>query len=375
MLCEALKTAIKPLEDVPEDAKDWHPRSNGLVLDLVHPSLYPLVYGRSMVHWRFATRGEAVMFAIRTYYSDAYEALHMPGFRSKSSWTTLPKNAKSWSADHLLHWLTETRVEDVVDELWVAKAQIALQSMNKGYFKKILPALEQHAQYRGLQVAQPPTGTDTTSARFAWLPTDFLVGASGVKALGYINNIPASDAALVSAVESIVGAFVPLFERVLTDLLPENRIPLRVPDEYEREETDKPKRENYETLEAYDAAYDDWYENGRPIVFPVPGEYAGTLQHRSKEFSLRGRKIQVIVKLANIILVRPERGCACSYTDAYSPQTPETPNYPGGSWHVEGMSNEKIVASGIYYYDEEFVRCHFLVIALMSTTGTLGRAD
>jgi hypothetical protein len=47
---------------------------------------------------------------------------------------------------------------------------------------------------------------------------------------------------------------------------------------------------------------------------------------------LRGRKLQVIVKLANIVL------------------TPEKPTYPGGSWHVEGMKNEHIVASGIYYY-------------------------
>lgn len=35
------------LEDVPEDEKDWHPGSDGRVLDLVHPSLYPVVYGRT----------------------------------------------------------------------------------------------------------------------------------------------------------------------------------------------------------------------------------------------------------------------------------------------------------------------------------------
>jgi hypothetical protein len=31
---------------------------------------------------------------------------------------------------------------------------------------------------------------------------------------------------------------------------------------------------------------------------------------------------------------------------------PENLTYPGGTWHVEGMKNEAIVASGIYYYDE-----------------------
>ena len=46
---EALREAVKVLEDVTESEKDWHPGSHGLVLDLVHPSLFPLVYERSRV--------------------------------------------------------------------------------------------------------------------------------------------------------------------------------------------------------------------------------------------------------------------------------------------------------------------------------------
>lgn len=49
--------------------------------------------------------------------------------------------------------------------------------------------------------------------------------------------------------------------------------------------------------------------------------------------TLQGKKLQVIVKIAEIIL------------------TPESPDYKGGSWHVEGMKNESIVATGIYYLD------------------------
>ncbi|RVD89466.1 uncharacterized protein DFL_000473 [Arthrobotrys flagrans] len=41
--------AIKVLEDVPESQKDWHPGSDDQVLDLVHPSLFPLVYGKSRI--------------------------------------------------------------------------------------------------------------------------------------------------------------------------------------------------------------------------------------------------------------------------------------------------------------------------------------
>jgi len=45
----------------------------------------------------------------------------------------------------------------------------------------------------------------------------------------------------------------------------------------------------------------------------------------------------VIVKLAGIEL------------------TPQQPRYPGGHWHIEGLINEHIVATAIYYYDVENV--------------------
>jgi Protein of unknown function (DUF4246) len=48
-LRDALRTAVAPLEDVPEVYRDWHPGSNEMVLDLVHPSLFPVVYGRTRI--------------------------------------------------------------------------------------------------------------------------------------------------------------------------------------------------------------------------------------------------------------------------------------------------------------------------------------
>jgi hypothetical protein len=44
-----LQAAVSQLEDVPDRHKDWHPGSNGKILNLVHPSLFPLVYGRTRV--------------------------------------------------------------------------------------------------------------------------------------------------------------------------------------------------------------------------------------------------------------------------------------------------------------------------------------
>ncbi|KAF2811177.1 uncharacterized protein BDZ99DRAFT_508479 [Mytilinidion resinicola] len=48
-LRETLRASIRPLEDVPERRKDWHSHSDDMVLDLLHPSLFPLIYGRSRV--------------------------------------------------------------------------------------------------------------------------------------------------------------------------------------------------------------------------------------------------------------------------------------------------------------------------------------
>jgi hypothetical protein len=48
-LREELKGAVNALEDVPEFQKDWHPASDGKVLDLVHPSLFPAIYGRTRI--------------------------------------------------------------------------------------------------------------------------------------------------------------------------------------------------------------------------------------------------------------------------------------------------------------------------------------
>ena len=46
---KSLKAAVSVLEDIPEALKDYHPSSDEKVLNIVHPSLFPLVYGRSRI--------------------------------------------------------------------------------------------------------------------------------------------------------------------------------------------------------------------------------------------------------------------------------------------------------------------------------------
>jgi hypothetical protein len=48
-LREALSKAFQRLQVSQADSPDWHPGSNDMVQDLVHPSMYPLVYGQTRV--------------------------------------------------------------------------------------------------------------------------------------------------------------------------------------------------------------------------------------------------------------------------------------------------------------------------------------
>ncbi|KAK5665546.1 hypothetical protein QVD99_007892 [Batrachochytrium dendrobatidis] len=73
----------------------------------------------------------------------------------------------------------------------------------------------------------------------------------------------------------------------------------------------------------------------RPVYVPTLPEHFESKYESAKPVSLRGRNLQVIVKLTNIQL------------------TPSKPKYDKGNWHIEGPINESIVATGLYYYDVE----------------------
>lgn len=75
---------------------------------------------------------------------------------------------------------------------------------------------------------------------------------------------------------------------------------------------------------------------------PVPMDFKPP--ETPQTYSLRGRRLQVIVKLASIEL------------------TPEEPKFEGGNWHLEGMRDEAIAATAIYYLANDNVttpKLHF----------------
>ncbi|KAF8198398.1 hypothetical protein K438DRAFT_2016443 [Mycena galopus ATCC 62051] len=250
---ERLKSAAKELEDVPEDKKDWHPRSNKQVLDLVHPSLYCVVYGRTHAY----LPGEPQI-------TENFVPVHSP---------------------------------------------------------------EPASKFRSIDFL--------TSRDFSWMPSDFTVDSEGSVKLTspYINNLhPVLHRPLYRAIEEILTAFLPLFERVLGDSNWDKRVAFSANERLEKIQCIWGREGKPDTPSGED---EDEFLATVEKVIPEAKDYTGQLEARFEPISLRGRTIQCIIKLANIHL------------------TPEQPEYTGGSWHVEGMTNERIVASGIYYYDEE----------------------
>ncbi|KAI0737515.1 hypothetical protein C8Q80DRAFT_1114990 [Daedaleopsis nitida] len=191
-----------------------------------------------------------------------------------------------------------------------------------------LVELTTEANYMARRPDLVQDGDWVVSRKYQWLPTDFEVSVSGeVKALAYINNLdPTRHGTLYPCIESVLARFVPLFERVLSATLSVDP-PLAIKVDPYRWYDDVREHEEEEDYEEWERTY-QWPTIPDPAPF---APYEPTPESRA-EYSLRGRKIQVIVKLANIVL------------------TPENPKYPGGSWHVEGMANERIVATGLYYY-------------------------
>lgn len=244
-----LRDAVQVLEQVPEAELDWHPGSDGQVLDLVHPSLFCLVRDVSGA----------------------------------------PESA----------WRNPT---------------------------------DRYSRYE-------------FSEKFQWLPTDVDVSPDGDAVFrSYVNNVhPEAHRELAAVLPDLFARLRPLWENVLTDL--RHPRPLRIdadPYGWYEPVPDHPERESFADDEAYKEAVgvweeieSNWWDNRRPVVPDAPAFTPPEPPDDSTRVDLRGRRLQVIAKLATIHL------------------TPDRPEYSGGSWHVEGMVNERIVSTGIYYWDCE----------------------
>ncbi|EDN02208.1 predicted protein [Histoplasma mississippiense (nom. inval.)] len=246
-LRNTLKAAAAHLEDIPDNEKDYHPFSDNQVLDLVHPSLFPVVYGQTRI------------------ITDGVLGIHEG----------------------------------------IARAGCG-------------------------EIIKIPSEEELKAL---------------CKITSYINNLhPKRHQELYRVIEQVISCAVPLWNNTLRYTKAENYV--RIP--YDSCEMDvdhdfvtavpKPERKSYDNEYDYYDRLSEWEEQAQKPTLPEPdAEFSppneDILVNLQRDYGSTG--LQVIVKLANIHL------------------TPEQPKYHGGTWHVEGQSNEHICATALYYYDSD----------------------
>ncbi|KAJ8330570.1 hypothetical protein O5D80_001545 [Batrachochytrium dendrobatidis] len=165
------------------------------------------------------------------------------------------------------------------------------------------------------------------SCKFQCLPSEFRVEQDGsVTINSYINNLnPIWHRDMYKCIAKIFKCFVPMFESLFRTMDPMFKyIDIRNGTKgYE-----PPSQSDHDDMEPDTQVI-------RPVYVPTLPEHFQSKYESAKPVSLRGRNLQVIVKLTNIQL------------------TPSKPKYDKGNWHIEGPINESIVATGLYYYDVE----------------------
>ncbi|RDB22804.1 hypothetical protein Hypma_010044 [Hypsizygus marmoreus] len=297
---DALKKAVAPLEQVPARQQDWHPGSNERVLDLVHPSLFPLVYGRSRILpdslisledcVEHSGEGETIPVPLEAEIDLGWQVsyLHKPlrkPFSTQFQW--LPCDV------------------DISDKDRV-KIISYINNLHPDKHKDLYSAIEKVIHH----------------------------------------TIPIWNMTLTPLrAEHIFKGRV----RINYDVCEYDPDPENGPD------IDGPQQEDGENERDFNRRRRQWYEDTRRVVQPEPGTFKppvapaclhkqiylpGTTELKPekstdlrRDYSHQG--LQVIVKLANIHL------------------SPEKPEYEGGTWHVEGQLNEHICATATYYYDSE----------------------
>ncbi|GAC97796.1 hypothetical protein PHSY_005383 [Pseudozyma hubeiensis SY62] len=335
---DSLKNATRPLLE--QEPKDWHPRSNDQVLDLVHPSLYPLVYGKThylaqgsvnLDAWHQATQGTP-------FPEQAKPPPERRGFRAfATDPTTLYSDRFQWLPCDVAfegEIGTNVSIRSYINNLEPTANSVLYTLIEQAISLSIEP-WNQVLVYGSK--GRTPLRIECTQVE--WEPEDQPEWLSE-----------------------------PEWDTTDDDLDPDTRVKidelLATPDDPELVKYMGP----FDLDEAM-AKTDDsllWiarekFNHTRRIVHPEPGDEDAYQEWRDRlsgtynalldpdmaysqdcyelhlEQSYRDRGLQVIVKLASIEL------------------TPDKPQYAGGNWHVEGMMNEHIVATSILYYDVENV--------------------
>jgi hypothetical protein len=295
--------AVHPLEDVPERWKDWHPNSDEQVLDLLHPSLYPVILGRSRA---IPDRLIPVQDCLKSIGKGDLIAEDGLSTQDKSVFWNDSVNYGDLVAWGHFQWLPsemeigddgKTHIRSYINNLHPIRHQ-QLYSVLESFVDRCIPLWNETLSWFHDRIRVHPKHND----REDWIVPDGL----------HWDRSEVVDDPCV--------------------------------DEDCREEdhammTDGEWADHFGVYDEYM----DWRRDNRVLKQPEPDAYESWKKKlhpdRKDLVDLRSKfkddGLQIIFKLANIHL------------------TPEKPEFNGGSWHVEGALNEHICASAIYYYDEE----------------------
>ncbi|KAJ4298808.1 hypothetical protein N0V88_003846 [Collariella sp. IMI 366227] len=296
-LHSALHEAFVQLKADQASKPDWHPNTKKTVQNLVHPSMYPLVYGRSRflpkelvgvddAIDKWAGKGDVI-----PRHPDADKGIDYSYWSGTYQW--LPANVKFTDNGGVeftsyingLHPTKHRRIYSTIERL----IQTALPAWDQclkqreGWGEVLGPG-------RGGPRIVPENPEDPPT------PKEMLVReATALRASG-------GEDEKVKAIEATIARYDPM---------------------------------NYEDVEEFE----ERWRNMRSPVQPVmprfnPSDVCYKVTRRlQKQFKDTG--LQIIVKMASIEL------------------TPEKPEFSPGGWHVEGQMNEHIVATALYYLDSE----------------------
>lgn len=325
-LRDSLRQAFQRLQDDQAENPDWHPNSGDMVQDLVHPSMFPLVYGRTK-----ALQAESVTVA------DAIE---------------------KWAGKGEVISKSEEPEQDSTGPRWRRTATLGSHDVPAEYW----------------------------STSYQWLPSNVSFQDDGsVKLMSYINSLhPTRYPEIYATIEELIERAIPAWDQCLleyrryTHYGPGRKgsrfsVPSGADDETEANwspsdpaevadaEIDISKDVGWDYVE--DEAMRKWIILRKPVLrepepfveveYDVhkvmvnletpPGRFfmnpeaqphvktlIGGLREKFKDAGL-----QIIVKMASVEL------------------TPDKPEFPAGGWHIEGLLNEKICATALYYLDSE----------------------
>ncbi|KAJ2883486.1 hypothetical protein H4R27_002729 [Coemansia aciculifera] len=257
------------LESVPDRQKDWYPKDRSRVLNLIDPSLFPLIYSRSKLCPQSGLSLQAAL--------TPEEVGEFPG--SLDEWRKALAVAKTEESDYYLP-----------------------------------TGVRQYGCY--------------FSDNFSWLPSEFRVDDNGAVTIeSYVNNLhPVKHATLYLIIASVFSKFLPLLELVVTDLV-HPRQPRVIPDSSKYYESN----ESLPDKEDYSEGIRRWKRRAT-FVHPQPEPFIAPARPVIP-YKLCGRRLQAIVKMSNIEL------------------TSKSSIYGGEDWSVAGLANERIIATGVFFYD------------------------